>query len=218
MPLIATNITAGYETGHTVVDGVSLTLPRAEIVGLTGASGCGKSTLARVLADLHRPWSGTVSIDDHPLRGRPFSAPPPVRGAVAMLFQSPRAATDPRMTLSTIINQPRVIAGHRTNETEIIALAERVGLTPDLLTRRPDEVSEGQLQRACIARALAQRPRYLICDEATAMFDPGTTAAIIRLILEVATDPGLGILLISHDHDLLESCCTTIDRLTPSVR
>ena len=80
-----------------------------------------------------------------------------------------------------------------------------MGLTPDLLGRRPHQVSDGQLQRACIARALAQQPRYLICDEATAMLDAATTASIMRLVLHEASEAGMGVLMISHDLELLDA-------------
>ena len=105
--------------------------------------------------------------------GTKFSVPAALRGTVSMLFQSPRASTDPRQTLASIIGQPGDIA---SRSIDVAALAAEVGLTPDLLSRRPHQVSDGQLQRACLARSLAQQPKYLICDEATAMLDAATTA------------------------------------------
>lgn len=116
-----------------------------------------------------------------------------------MLFQSPRAATDPRYTLARIIGQPADIAGRAVDIEE---LAAEVGLTADLLTRRPHQVSDGQLQRAALARSLAQQPRYLICDEATAMLDAATTATVAH-ILSALADTGVGVLAVSHDRPLL---------------
>ncbi len=84
---------------------------------------------------------------------------------------------------------------------------------PILLSRRPHQVSDGQLQRACLARLLAQQPKYLICDEATAMLDAATTAALIRLIESRATETGVGVLLISHDRELLGACCDVVHDL-----
>lgn len=104
------------------------------------------------------------------------------------------------MTLRAIIEQPAKIVRRRIVVEE---LAERVGLTADLLDRRPHQVSDGQLQRACVARALAQEPRYLICDEATAMLDAATTASIMRLVQSEAREAGMGVLMISHDAELL---------------
>ncbi|MFE4499295.1 ABC transporter ATP-binding protein [Rhodococcus sp. NPDC056743] len=210
MSLRAVDVTGGYERGRPVLEKVSLEIPAGGVVGLTGPSGTGKSTLARILASLDAPWSGEVQIDGSPVGGTKFGVPAALRGAVSMLFQSPRAATDPRYTLARIIGQPADIAGRAVDIEE---LAAEVGLTADLLTRRPHQVSDGQLQRAALARSLAQQPRYLICDEATAMLDAATTSTLVRLIERRATDHGIGVLLISHDRDLLDACCADVHEL-----
>ncbi|MFD4352262.1 ABC transporter ATP-binding protein [Nocardia sp. NPDC058518] len=196
--LIADSITAGYGS-KPVIGGVDLRIAPGEIVGVTGDSGSGKTTLARTMAGLLTPTSGTVTVDGQP--------PRQARGAIAMVFQSPRAATNPHFTVAQIIAEPARI--RRTPIPDLAALATTVGLTPDLLDRRPHALSDGQLQRACLARALAQNPRYLILDEATAMLDAATTATIIRLVTAHATD-NLGVLLISHDEPLLDAACTRI--------
>lgn len=116
----------------------------------------------------------------------------------------------PSQTLASIIGQPGDIA---SRSIDVAALAAEVGLTPDLLSRRPHQVSDGQLQRACLARSLAQQPKYLICDEATAMLDAATTAALIRLIESRAAETGVGVLLISHDRELLGACCDVVHDL-----
>jgi ABC-type dipeptide/oligopeptide/nickel transport system ATPase subunit len=200
--LEAVGIAAGYPGQTDVLRDRCLQVPAGELVGLTGPSGSGKSTMARVLALLHEPRAGSVRIDGTLVRGAGYAVPSQVRRQVALLFQSPRAATDPRMALRTIIGQPAAIARRAVDVDE---LASRVGLTPDLLGRRPHQVSDGQLQRACIARALAQQPRYLICDEATAMLDAATTASIMRLVLHEASEAGMGVLMISHDLELLDA-------------
>lgn len=210
MSLQALGITGGYERGRPVLDNVSLKIPAGRMVGLSGPSGTGKSTLARILASLDAPWAGEVQIDGSRVTGTKFSVPAALRGAVSVLFQSPRAATDPRYTLARIIGQPADIAGR---DIDIEALASEVGLSPDLLTRRPHQVSDGQLQRAALARSLAQQPRYLICDEATAMLDAATTATVVRLIERRVVDQGIGVLLISHDRDLLDACCEQVHEL-----
>ncbi|MGA9874155.1 MAG: ATP-binding cassette domain-containing protein [Rhodococcus sp. (in: high G+C Gram-positive bacteria)] len=222
MSLDATRVTVGYPGTGDVLHRTSLSVPAGALVGLAGPSGSGKSTMARVLALLMQPREGTVTIDGTVVRGAGFAVPSEVRRQVALLFQSPREATDPRMTLRAIIEQPAVIArraggvggggvvgggvgGVGVKGLTVEDVAERVGLTPDLLTRRPHEVSDGQLQRACIARALVQRPRYLVCDEATAMLDAASTAGVVRLIRDEAAAAGMGVLLISHDVELLEA-------------
>ncbi|GAB2689425.1 ABC transporter ATP-binding protein [Nocardia thraciensis] len=203
--LAAEAVTVGYGRGETVIDAVDFAVEPGRLIGLHGESGSGKTTLVRTLAGLVTPRAGMVTLDGEPLARAP-------RGAVAVVFQSPRAATNPRFTLARIIGEPARIRGER--DPDIGTLCAAVGLTPDLLDRRPHEVSDGQLQRACVARALAQRPRYLLCDEATAMLDAATTAAIMRLIMGRAADEGIGVLVVAHDQDLLEACC---DRVAPIV-
>jgi len=202
MSLDASDVTAAYPGTNEVLVRQSLSVPAGELVGLAGPSGSGKSTMARVLALLLAPREGVVRIDGVDVSGVGFSVPPDVRRKVALLFQSPRSATDPRMTLRSIIEQPAVIARRAADVDE---LADSVGLTTDLLARKPHQVSDGQLQRACVARALAQKPKYLICDEATAMLDAATTAAIVRLIQGNADAAGMGVLMISHDVELLSA-------------
>lgn len=202
MSLDASDVTAAYPGTNDVLVRQSLSVPAGDLVGLAGPSGSGKSTMARVLALLLAPREGVVRIDGVDVSGVGFSVPPDVRRKVALLFQSPRSATDPRMTLRSIIEQPAVIARRAADVDE---LADSVGLTTDLLARRPHQVSDGQLQRACVARALAQQPKYLICDEATAMLDAATTAAIVRLIQGTADAAGMGVLMISHDVELLSA-------------
>lgn len=207
MSLDALAVTVGYPGASAVLHEASLSIPSGEMIGLSGPSGSGKSTMARVLTLLLRPQRGYVCVDGRRVSGVGFSVPPAVRRQVAMLFQAPRAATDPRMTLRAIVEQPSSIV-HRKIVVE--ELAERVGLTRDLLDRRPHQVSDGQLQRACVARALAQEPRYLVCDEATSMLDAATTASIMRLVQDEARDAGMGVLMISHDLELLDALCTRV--------
>ncbi|MFC9474321.1 ABC transporter ATP-binding protein [Nocardia sp. NPDC056952] len=203
--LIADSMTAGYGS-ESVIRGVDLRITPGEIIGITGDSGSGKTTLARTMAGLLTPTSGTVTVDGQ--------APRRARGSIAMVFQSPRAATNPHFTLARIIAEPARIRG--ASVPDLTALATAVGLTPDLLDRHPHALSDGQLQRACLARALAQNPRYLILDEATAMLDAATTATIIRLVMTRADD-NLGVLLISHDEPLLAAACTRVATMREGI-
>ncbi|MFD4669463.1 ABC transporter ATP-binding protein [Lentzea sp. NPDC058450] len=189
--LTGAGITAGYR--DPVITGVDLTVQPGRTVGLAGPSGSGKSTLARVLALLHKPFAGTVEIDGETVTGFRFRARQ--RTKIGVLFQQPRLSVDPRFTLRQAIAEP---GGDRVDE-----LADLVMLTDDLLGRRPHEVSDGQLQRACLARALALKPRYLICDEMTTMLDASTTAALVGVIREYQRESGAGVLAISHDATLL---------------
>ncbi|MEU5430203.1 ATP-binding cassette domain-containing protein [Streptomyces olivoreticuli] len=201
-------ITAGYERRAPVVRDVSLTVAAGEAVGLLGPSGCGKSTLARVAALLHRPYSGTVVIDGSPAHGWRHRAPREQRTAFGVVFQQPRLSADPRMRLADLIAEPLRATGRREEAGgRVDELARRVGLSAELLRRRPHEVSDGQLQRACLARALVLRPRWLICDEMTAMLDASTTAALVAVVEEYREETGAGLLTVGHDRTLLGRWC-----------
>ncbi|MET0188239.1 MAG: ATP-binding cassette domain-containing protein [Pseudonocardia sediminis] len=204
--LAGRGLVAGWRRGARVVDDVDVTVRPGRVLGVAGPSGCGKSTLTRVLALLHAPWSGSVSVDGTPVRRFRHGAPVELRTRIGVVFQSPRAATDPRMTLHDILAEP-LRATRRGDERAVRArvdeVADAVGLTGELRTRRPHEVSDGQLQRACLARALAPSPDYLLCDEMTAMLDASTTAALVSVVGEEVTGRGLGVLAVSHDEPLL---------------
>lgn len=201
-------ITAGYDRRKPVVRDASLTLTPGESVGLLGPSGCGKSTLARVGALLHRPDAGRVVIDGEPVAGWRHGAPQSLRIAIGVVFQQPRLSADPRLPLRDLIVEPLRATGRRSEAAERFGeLTEAVGLTDELLGRRPHEVSDGQLQRACLARALALRPRWLICDEMTAMLDASTTAALVAVVEHYRRESGAGLLAVGHDHVLLERWC-----------
>ena len=202
------DITAGYERRKPVVSGVSLTVAAGEAVGLLGPSGCGKSTLARVAALLHRPETGTVTLEGERAGGWRHRAPRRQRTAYGVVFQQPRLAADPRLRLTDLIAEPLRAVGRRAEApAQVAELAQAVGLTAELLLRRPHEVSDGQLQRACLARALVLRPRWLICDEMTAMLDASTTAALVAVVETYRAQSGAGLLAVGHDRTLLERWC-----------
>ncbi|MGW0162010.1 ABC transporter ATP-binding protein [Mycobacterium sp. NPDC003323] len=185
----ARRITVRFGT-RTVLDAVDLDAPAGTITGVSGESGSGKTTLLRVLAGLQRPDAGQVRYGGEP------SAP---RGSVALLAQHPRLVCNPRWTLRDIIAEPVAIRGGRA---DVETLAARVGLDAQLLARYPAQVSDGQLQRACLGRVLAQRAGTVLCDEPTAMLDPIATAAVVALLRQIAAD-GAAVVLVSHDPDLV---------------
>ncbi|WP_202820476.1 ABC transporter ATP-binding protein [Kytococcus schroeteri] len=189
-----------------VLRGIDLELLPGTTTAVTGPNGAGKSTLCRVVAGLVTPSAGTVEV-----AGRALHPGVPAAG-VAMLFQSPRRSVSPRMTLRQAIAEPvelrrsRERPSRRAVREAVDAAAAEVGLTPDLLSRRPAAVSDGQLQRAALARALVMEPAVLLADEATAMLDPATTASVVGLLRARAAS-GLTVLTISHDAELLEAWC-----------
>lgn len=207
----------GYGSGADRVEvlrGVDLTLRRGERVGLAGPSGTGKSTLARILALLEVPDAGQVMLDGAPVRGAGLSLPPKVRRRVQLLWQAPRPAVDPRHRLARIVLEPLALHGElpadrAAREALAYDAARQVGLTPDLLQRRPTEVSDGQLQRACVARALLLRPDVLVADEPGAMLDVSTQAAILAVLAE-RVEERMTVVLVSHDPALLTHWCERV--------
>lgn len=191
------------------VDRVSITIPRGRRLGLTGPSGCGKSTLATMLALLLEPDEGTVRVDGRRVDRFGIRAPAALRRSVQLLWQSPVAAADPRMRLRDLIAEPSVVdptaGGPLVDE-----LAHRVGLSTTLFDRFPHEVSGGQLQRACIARALACRPGFLIADEPTSMLDASSQATVLHALAAAQESEGMGILLITHDTVLARHFCDEV--------
>ena len=212
--LTGTGIDAGYLRGHPVLSAVDIEITPGEVVGLAGPSGCGKSTLARVLALLLAPWSGQVDIDGVPAAGVRYRAPRQQRTAIGVVFQQPRLSVDPRLTLRQAIVEPLRACHRPVNGDQTAELIDRVGLTAELLGRRPHEVSDGQLQRACLARALILQPRYLICDEMTAMLDASTTAALVGVVTMHTAQTGAGVLAISHDEALLAVWAHRVQRIS----
>lgn len=214
--LRADDISAGYPPADPVLTDASLRVPGDTTVGLLGPSGSGKSTLARVLALLHVPASGTVTVDDVTVRRWRYRAPRSLRTRIGIVFQQPRTAVDPRLRLHDVIAEPLRAAGLRRDLIQRVAeLAELTGITDELLTRRANEVSDGQLQRVCLARALAPRPAYLICDEMTGMLDASTTAALVDVVQQYRARMSAGVLAISHDTTLLRHWCDHVESLAP---
>lgn len=207
----------GYGRGAgrvVVLDGVELTIGPGERVGLAGPSGTGKSTLARIAALVEAPNAGQIRVGDQLIQGAGLAVPADLRRRVQMLWQAPRPAVDPRHRLDRIITESLRLHGEapadrRARLQQAVELAAEVGLTADLLPRRTTEVSDGQLQRACVARALSLQPDVLIADEPGAMLDVSTQAALLEII-DTRVEQGMGVLLIAHDTTLLTHWCDRI--------
>ena len=195
-----------------VLGGLNLTAHTRMATGVQAPSGSGKSTLLKAAALLLAPERGNVMIDGSAVTGTGYAVPREVRRKVGIVFQSPRSSTDGRLTLRQIISAPlshdhgRLRPKPNDDAERVAHLTGRVQLTDDLLDRFPHQVSDGQLQRACLARALALDPKVLICDEPTAMLDAPTTAVIMRL-LRTHADAGAAVLIASHDLPLLDATC-----------
>ncbi|MEV7421204.1 dipeptide ABC transporter ATP-binding protein [Streptomyces sp. NPDC091212] len=185
------------------VDGVDLTLRRHTTLGLVGESGCGKSTLVRLLMALDRPTAGTVRVEGRELLRLPRGERRHRRRDIQMIMQDPYASLDPRMTAEEIVREPleihRDLVPKRDRPARARELLEMVGLDPSHAHRHPHQFSGGQRQRIGIARALALRPRILVCDEPVSALDVSVQAQVINLLKDLQKEFGLSYLFIAHD-------------------
>ncbi len=189
--------------GHVrAVDGVTLRIAPGETLGLVGESGCGKSTLARAVLRLEPVRSGAIrfeGIDMTRLRGQALRAK---RRELQIVFQDPYSSLNPRMTVQDLVTEGLITHGMiaaRERAGEARRLLTEVGLGADALHRYPHEFSGGQRQRISVARALALRPRLVICDEPVSALDVSVQAQVLNLLRDLAERHGLAYLFISHD-------------------
>ena len=184
------------------VDGIDLTVHQGETVGLVGESGSGKSTVARVALRLIEPTGGTIWFDGQDMTALDQGELRRHRRGMQMVFQDPYSSLDPRATIGDTIGEPLAVHEHlRKGQREARAaeLLRQVGLAPQYLRRYPHEFSGGQRQRIAIARALALRPRLLICDEPVSSLDVSTQSQVINLLIDLQQELGLAYLFIAHD-------------------
>ena len=184
------------------VDGVSFQIMAGQTLGLVGESGCGKSTVGRAMLRLYEPTAGRVLIDGDDVARMAPEALRKKRPSMQMVFQDPQASLNPRMTLAEIVSEP---LDEHTNWTRdqklerVYELMDQVGLNRRFVNRFPHEFSGGQRQRIGIARALALKPRFIVCDEPIAALDVSIQAQVVNLLEDLQEKLGLTYLFISHD-------------------
>lgn len=185
--------------------GVDFKINSGEVVGIVGPSGSGKTTFGRMLAGYETPHQGSITLDGNPVS---FNGYHPIQ----LVFQHPEKAVNPRWKMRKTINE-----GWEPDE----ALLTKLGIKQEWLNRWPNELSGGELQRFCVARALGPTTKFLIADEMTTMLDAITQAQIWQAVLEIADEREMGVLVISHDQHLINRLCTRViefqDLLTGSL-
>ena len=184
------------------VDGVSLQIGPGETLGLVGESGCGKSTLGKAVVRLLKPTSGSINFNGTDITCMSQRELRPLRRDFQMIFQDPAESLDPRMSVRSIIEEPLQIhrIGSRADKIRMVnELLDRVGLPSSAAERYPFEFSGGQRQRIGIARALALKPKLIVCDEPVSALDVSIQSQILNLLVELQRELGLSYLFIAHD-------------------
>jgi len=196
------------------VYGVSFAIRRGETFGLVGESGCGKSTIGRCLLKLDEPTSGQIRFDGEDIAGFDGRQTLRFRRRVQAVFQDPYSSLNPRMTVEEIVGEPLLVhdiepsrAGRLQRVRQLLSVC---GLPTRTVDRYPHEMSGGQRQRVGIARALALRPEFIVCDEAVSALDVSIQAQIVRLLEELRDEFGLTYLFIGHDLSVVRHICQRV--------
>lgn len=208
--LTAAHISHQYHPSHRVLNDVSLNLATGETVALLGRSGCGKSTLARLLIGLESPTQGLIRWQGEPLSALDRAQQKAFRREIQMVFQDSISAVNPRKTVGEILREPmrHLLSLSRPEQrARAIATLEAVELDEALLEKRPSQLSGGQLQRVCLARALVVAPKLLILDEAVSNLDRVLQTGVIQLLKKIQQQSGTACLFITHDLRLVERFC-----------
>lgn len=194
-----------FPSYQNVLNGVSITVNEGECVGVVGESGSGKSTLGKVILGLEDADSGEVVLGD-------AIANLPMHQVVSVVFQDYNTSVNPRLTIREIINEPLINekVGKLERESHLKLLLEEVGLNADMLDRYPHQLSGGQLQRVCIARAVAPNPKFILLDEAVSSLDVSVQVQVLDLLQKLKQERQISYLFITHDIAVASFLC---DRL-----
>jgi len=195
------------------VDGISFDIQRGETFGLVGESGCGKSTAGRTILLLYYPTSGRIFFEGTDLTTLKDRELRPIRQRMQMIFQDPYASLNPHMTIRETIGEPLQVFGlakGKEIDEQVNSLLKTVRLNPNYATRYPHEFSGGQRQRIGIARSLALRPDFIVCDEPISALDVSIQAQIVNLLVDLQEEFRLTYLFIAHDLSMVRHICNRV--------
>lgn len=191
MCLKGENISFGYKKNNLVLNNVSISLDRGEVLGLIGDSGSGKSTLCKILAGYENNHEGKVSLDGRKIPSKGYNP-------IQLIFQHPEKAVNPKWKMKDILDE-----GHNVQQD----ILDSFGIKKGWFNRWPNELSGGELQRFALARALGTETKFLIADEITTMLDAITQAQIWDTVLDIVKEKNIGVLVVSHEKNLIKKLC-----------